>query len=256
MRTALAIVLLLTGSVLAQNTIGHSRTAKRYDRNQLGTFSVMPTSLFTNCVMWLPFSAKDGTNYYDFALTNNGTSSSAYMTNLVGGCISLVASNSQYINMGNTGNMTSDFTIAFWLKPVALGVVSFPFSKQLAGVYDGSWNIRILANNAFRFAVNNQPTGGANLETGAIITTNWQQFAFTFVKSSGAYRFYYNGAWTAGGSNNIVISNTTYNLLIGCQNSLANFFNGNLDGIQLFNRALTSNEVVNLNRATKGDYGL
>jgi len=249
MRTALAIVLFLTGSVLAQNTIGYSRTAKRYDRSQLGKISTMPTSLFTNCVMWQTFSANDGTNYYDAASLNNAVGiASPTWTNVVGGAIRFNGS-SQFAT-SHVADITFPLTIAVWVKSLEdKGQTFMSVARSDASTtYYGSLEQRsgvagiVLRNGTFLNA-----TG-----TTVIGTAAWRHIAGVFTATNGT--LYVNGTQEA------VVASTaptgTGLVVLGALRLPgADYSNSILGDARYFNRVLTSNEVVNLYNATKGDYG-
>jgi hypothetical protein len=258
MRTALAIVLFLTGSVLAQNTIGYSRSLKRYDRSQLGKISVMPTSLYTNCVLWQTFSRNDGTNYYDAASTKNGVSSISLWTNLVGGVV--YCSSNNYVNLSTNAILgtVSQLTVSCWIwseLPAVQG--TFLAFAGTTGTYDNWLQCQQGYPFKIRFGLRNSSGTRTYFDSGTTFSSNtWYLAAGTWDGSN--MTLYVNATVSATGTLTGTINDTGKAHAIGVIQSLAanDFFKGRIDDVRFFNRALTSNEVVNLYNATKGDYGL
>jgi hypothetical protein len=256
MRTALAIVLFLTGSVLAQNTIGFSRTAKRYDRSQLGKISVLPTSLATNCVLWLTFSVNDGNTYYDFAGTRDAAGvASPSWTNENGGGVVLNGS-SQYLTNGAWAVPVAQYTWAIWFKPsTALSTTNGNTYRAFMGSYYDSGT----RDQIYYFRTPGQLNYSA---PGAFIslsvTTNipaqtWLHVAVS--RSASNFTMYINGIQRASAVTNLVQAAVNRKTYIG-QDGAGSYADMTAGEAQIFNRGLTSNEVVNLYNATKGDYGL
>jgi hypothetical protein len=270
MRTALAIVLFLTGSVLAQNTIGYSRTLKRYDKDQTGKISVMPTSLYTNCVLWQTFSRNDGTNYYDVANTNNAVGSAAGMwSNLVGGAT--VYEGSRFASFpASLAQNRSNLTLAVWLRArtsaAYLGVYSEPVQtgdtlgrSRLLLALQSDWKIEFGGRVSAE-----EPTGALTGQrtTGAITSNQWAHVTGVWNTAANTISVYFNGtqqATTAIGAGTpgafaTNAPNSAYPQRLGSRSGI-NYFVGDIGDVQIFNRALTSNEVVNLYNSTKGTYG-
>lgn len=254
MRTALTILLLLTGSALAQNTIGFSRTARRYDRDQLGKVSVMPTILFTNSVMWQTFSKDDGTNYFDFADTNNGaTNVPPAWTNAMGGAVIFSGTNFIKVTAANSLAGSNALAVACWVRMSTLaGNQAFITKYQNSGAYPG-WGFR-MANATGKLEFWH---GGASWKTSTgsgLATGTWQHA--TAVWNAGALTFYINGTQNyATNGLSLIPAHTAHDAFLAQDPGGNNRLNGWIADVALFNRVLTSNEVVNLYNSTKGTYG-
>jgi hypothetical protein len=256
MKALLTILLLLTGNALAQNTVGYSRTAKRYDRDQIGKISVMPTSLFTNCVIWLTYSANDGTNYYDAAASNDGIgSATSIWTNTVGGAAVFDGGTASARSSNRTGFNSTNCSVSLFAKKTGNGASTHDMFFDSGTNQAGDLFIGFLSHSNTKLSVGRTFIAEDVFCSGGF--TNWNHVVV--VLSGDSKTIYLNGAWAATTNISYTYGASSYYSLGAERTSdttTANAYKGLLDDVKVFNRALTSNEVVNLYNLTKGTYGL
>lgn len=85
------------------------------------------------------------------------------------------------------------------------------------------------------------------------VANNGVWYHFALVHSLNNMIFYVNGAQTNSGSDCGTISTVTNALEIGRRNNLIQYFNGTIDEVKIYNRALTAEEVSALYTTTIGD---
>jgi Concanavalin A-like lectin/glucanases superfamily len=85
--------------------------------------------------------------------------------------------------------------------------------------------------------------GVGDLDGGFYFPTTNQWYQVVMLRSSGVTTFYVNGVFTSGG--NTASPNGPSSFRIGSENGLR-FFNGAIDDVRIYNRALASNEVAQL----------
>ena len=207
-------------------------------------------------VSWWP---GDG-NAFDFQDGNNGTTHGGltYDSGEVAQAFSFNGSDS-YVSFGNSvGNFgTSDFTVDFWMQS------SSTRDEELIGkrtVCDNAsfWAARLGHNGATQGVILvelDQDSSGTNYNflysTKTVNDGNFHHIAV--VRSGVSLSLYIDGALdgTSNGPGVANISNTA-DLIAGqgpCASSGSNYFTGLLDEIEVFNRALNSNEIAGIYQA-------
>jgi hypothetical protein len=133
----------------------------------------------------------------------------------------------------------SAWTIAAWVKPDT-------FNQAGLAVYIGRDNGAVSDGAGFGVAgaatlYGFTPTAGGFFSSGASFPAvgEWAHVAMT--RSGGVIAFYLNGARTPNTSS-VAVANPT-DMTIGSQNGLRYFF-GAVDDLRIYNRALSSNEII------------
>ena len=117
----------------------------------------------------------------------------------------------------------------------------------------GLW-LELVSGHVAVFAAVNTAAGEPHIDGGVIPLNTWSHVAMTFNAASGALVVYVNG--TAVGNTTFpgAILATTRNVLIGREDSfLPRAFNGGIDEVGIYGRALTAVEIQSI--ATAGAKG-
>jgi hypothetical protein len=165
---------------------------------------------------------------------------------------------SYFINAG------SNFSVFAWVRPGAInirnGIVgnSYPYNSRqgfflaTATNYGGTLNtffISIGSDVAFRTAANNSLTLNVWNYIGGTVTNGGQDIKLYVNGIETSYR---GGILSAG-----TITYSTNQFLIGGRYSASlEIFRGNIAGVQIYNKILTSTEVLQNYNATKSRFGL
>ena len=178
-------------------------------------------------------------NWYDLSGNGNtGTLSGATYSSSSYGNLLFVSSSSNYISFTSTSNIpsgNSNYTISTWFNPSSLG------TKGLVG-----WGNYGTTNqvNSFRLSATglvNSWQGNDLSVTTSLSTSTWYNAVANF---NGTTREIWVNGVSAGSdtptSHNVT---TTSNLTIGVTNN-TEYFDGSIGEVQIFNRALTSTEIV------------
>lgn len=191
--------------------------------------------------------------WFDLSGNNkNGTLTNGPVFNSEnGGSIAFDGSN-DYVNVSgfNVNHGTGNFSYSCWAyltgKP-SLGTI----------FENGSWTncilIRYESNGITIYSMNafyGKFTFNPNLNT-------WNHL--TFVRSGNSILFYLNGVFSAstGFGTNLNVNPSPANLFIGVsQHALNQCFNGRLNNLYVYNRALSASEVLQNYDATKTRFGL
>jgi hypothetical protein len=179
--------------------------------------------------------------------SDNGTVSGAAWSSSgkVNGCLNFNGINN-YVQI--TNDISNDFSITAWLRTTQTGGVGQWWQGR--GLVDGFVAANTndfgtaLSGNSFAFGTGSPDT--TIVSTTAINDGVWHQCVATREQTTGTLKIYVDGNLQAagtGGSNSLT---TPAYLRFGSRQTGANFFNGSLDDIRIYSRALGSNEVTAL----------
>ncbi|MBI2624578.1 LamG domain-containing protein [Candidatus Parcubacteria bacterium] len=183
------------------------------------------------------------------AITNMSTSTAPAIGKL-GQALSFDGSD-DYVNAGTNSslNVTTGWTASFWFKANAIhDTNNYIFSRRDSA--DGSGYSCYInnTNDRLRCLVYDGTTVvGDDDTTTTIVPGRWYHGAATY-NGSNTLRVYINGVQEATETATVSLPTETVSFLIGIYNSLAAEydFNGLIDEVRIYNRALTAQEVKQL----------
>jgi len=152
---------------------------------------------------------------------------------------------SSYIDLGSSALKQLPMTISLWLNPITNANATFysNYSSSTEGFYcrvqsDGTFLIDAYNGGSNRTLLNNT--------TGSISDNTWSHVAITFDSSN--VILYINGSETDRVSTNangiaFTVSEPTK---LGVRGTSSDWYNGKIDQVRIFNKALSSSEVTTL----------
>jgi hypothetical protein len=175
----------------------------------------------------------------------NGVANSAYSFN----------GSSSYISVPNnaTFNFQNKFTFSYWINPNSLSVneLSVILSKQVNyGPDQNGFNSSVEVGSYSNFRVQNgtsNPAFSLSTPNNSILINNWYHVVHVWTGTQGY--IYINGLLVSQGTTTATVGNTTAELLIGKPNWSAGnvkVFNGKIDDVGIWNRALTAQEISSI----------
>ena len=163
----------------------------------------------------------------------------------INGCLSFNGEN-DFVQISNP--VSADFSIVFWVNTTqTAGTGQWYMGDGLVdGDSPGTNNDfgTALSGGKFGFGVGNPDA--TLLSTTAINDGAWHQCVATRVKSTGAMTVYVDGVLQATGTGNTNSLTASAHLRFGQIESGGGFFDGRLDEVKIYNRALGGNEVTAL----------
>ncbi|MFA5459401.1 MAG: LamG-like jellyroll fold domain-containing protein [Bacilli bacterium] len=155
-----------------------------------------------------------------------------------------------YIDTNNPFNFTKEgsFSISFWINSedhshkegVAAGIVG------KGHWYDNTWDISLSNTNQIRFECSGNPTrsGIIAIFSPELSLRKWHYYTATYDK--GIIRIYLDGVFTSTMTyNGTGDFNGNRNVRIGIRHTdISRVFNGKLDDVRIYNRALSDEEVM------------
>jgi Concanavalin A-like lectin/glucanases superfamily len=195
-----------------------------------------------------------GANWVDLSKNKfNGTLvNSPQFSSNNSGYFSFLPSSSQYATSSNFSYVGNTISTCVWIYRNAslsayTGIVYSRLSTQYYGIHTHGSN----ANN---LSYTWTGTTSYTWDSGIIIPLQSWTHVSLVINSTNAY-YYINGVLTA--SNTLAHGSASLTAIdIGQDNQGSRFFNGNIASCQIYNRALTSTEVLQNFNATKGRFGL
>jgi hypothetical protein len=177
-----------------------------------------------------------------------------------GGSIVFDGSNDN-VNCGNSStlNLTTALTINAWINPVGFGGSNIGRIVNKWTVSGGAGFALLLDNagpivNGVTYLVNgNQPTD--QLQISNIISLNtWTNLTLTHTSTTAI--LYKNGSIVTSDAVPQPISFLSENFNIGNRADFTRAFNGKIANVQIYNKALSSNEVLQNFNATRNRFGI
>ena len=155
------------------------------------------------------------------------------------------SASSDYIDAGNDSSLaiSGDFTISLWVNQTTTTAFSYLLDKGGAGSninYRGGIN----SSNQVYFQIN----GDSLTSTGTITNGTWSHIVL--VKSGTSMNIYIDNNAETPATAPATAYTGTENLEIGRQTGGANYLNGKLDEVAIWNTALTSTQVSEIYNAT------
>ncbi len=186
--------------------------------------------------------AEDAIGNRNPGTVNNAAWSAAGKLN---GCLTFNGSNS-YGQVNRT--ISNDFSLSFWVKTTQTGGTGQWYNGK--GLVDGE--VFGVANDFGTALVGNQFAFGTGnpdvtiLATTAINDGAWHHCVATRQQATGTLRVYVDGTLQNSGTGSTNALTSATRLRLGGILTGGNFFNGSLDDVKTFPRALGSNEVAAL----------
>jgi hypothetical protein len=152
------------------------------------------------------------------------------------------------------------FTFSVWIKPArVMGDHQLILSKHTADVnWDGSW-IFAVQSGTLTFQATPFFGGAEDMNAQGTVATNvWSHYVLTYDSTTKLWRYYLNGTSEAIGTNTTTrqLNGNTVPLLIGAEwlwdGNKRYFFQGDMDAVRIYNRALSEEEVLALRKREMG----
>ncbi len=151
-----------------------------------------------------------------------------------------------FANDNNLLDLTTDFSISFWIKKQSTQLYQFVMSKHYSGDDNtGSWGIANYTEDNLSFKAT-PFWSDPSVATPPFPQNLWTHVVFTYHQSSGDWRYYLNGSPASNGNKSFNIQNTTNQFIIGACMPDNYHLIASLDDIRIYNQPLTANEVLQL----------
>lgn len=166
-----------------------------------------------------------------------------------------------YINLGDLYNLNyNSATLGAWIKTTSSQIYPNIIGKPYYGGKIGRYSLYVLPDGALGLITSQTDSINidVNTTTGLINTGRWTYIVGVIDRNLGNV-IYVNGTivGSASGDTSAYDWNTTDNFTLGLYTSAPNgYFNGSISNGFMYNRALTSTEVLQNYNATKGRFGL
>ena len=156
----------------------------------------------------------------------------------------------QFIDIGNAGlgisQMPSNFSISIWVKSIS----GYGAILSRRHIENQNWQTLSMNGpyNAIFWLTDAPGYGQSPIQWSAIPLNTW--IHIYVYKSGNNYGLYINSALISTWQDSYSFSNAFSNMHIGHQGAWNSFFNGSLDDLAIYNRALTQTEITQLYTST------
>lgn len=164
---------------------------------------------------------------------------------------------SDYISCGNFGAFYSQGTISFWMNSATLSNYPNPFHTHFQGGNAGIRFEESVSGNNFGVVIGNDAGSySAHVYMTTSMTANtWYHVTLTWNTSSNIATGYLNGVQVFNEAQTLWAT-TMPSVTIGNGFNNVRFWNGKINAVQIYNRALTAAEVAQNFNALRGRYGI
>jgi CSLREA domain-containing protein len=203
----------------------------------------------TNMVSWWDGSGS-GTAANDIADGNNGTlqNGAVFAPGKVGQGFSFDGVDDQILVAHNANQNTgAQITLDAWIRPTAFAPLnSNPsiINKRTAGNAEGYTFEVNNAGNGLYFEITTSNGVFSATAANALTLNTWQHVAATF--NGANLKIFLNGSQVASSAGTGTINAVTSDLVIGRNIALGTSFTGQIDEVELFNRALLQTEIATI----------
>jgi len=204
---------------------------------------------------------KSGTTWSDLAGANNGTLTNMDASNFNeanGGSLSFDGSN-EYINCGSPSlDINDGYTLISWFKISTLSNALIINMDSSSSPNERFFQFRVWGGK-FEFIRFNSSNGylGSLISSTSLVSGVWYNILSSFDSSEGE-KIYVNSVLDATSSRQTQNKSGSGTILsIGCrysQGGVNDFFSGDISVVQIYDRALTADEIRQNYLATKGRY--
>ena len=216
-------------------------------------------------VGFTPSYSQSGITWYDVSSSgNNGTLTNGPTFNSANGGSIVFDGVDDYANNSNPSSLQNqNLTVSMWIKPsTATNEITTIVDYNHCG--GCNWVVQsedATSNRNYYFGYRStsnvwEPSNGIGGGKGVQLTNSvWQNLAFT--KNETSIIGYLNGVQTyTSTAGSATILYLTGNLKLGAGSCISREFNGNMSNTQIYNRALSADEVLQNYNAQKARFGL
>jgi hypothetical protein len=220
-------------------------------------FSYSPRIITDGLVLYLDAANTrsypgSGTAWNDLSRSgNNGTLTNGPTFSSGNGGSIVFDGADDYVQTSNTSFNSSTIAVSVWINR-STTATTFPVIASKEGVSSG-WILHIINTNKIFWKINNN-NSTAITTTSSLTVGLWYNIVGIYTGSQLAV--YINGILDSTTSDSTGINSNSTTLRIGEYQTTGNAYRGNIANIQIYNRALSSTEILQNYNATKGRFGL
>jgi uncharacterized protein (TIGR02145 family) len=228
----------------------------------------IPSYVPTNgLVGWWPFNgnANDESGNGNNGIVNGATLTSDRSNLSNSSYLFGIGKNIDLGQVSNLGNNPTNATYSFWINLSSLptdNIERYPvISRRHADMYGYCWcTPNVYKSNKMVFIKECDGNAGTDCESSILYVGSW--YHFVCMKKQDSLYVFQNGQLINSAFDNHSISGSPQNLIVGWQGAWNWFFDGKIDDIAIYNRALTQEEVTSLyqgsstNSSNNGSVGI
>jgi hypothetical protein len=155
------------------------------------------------------------------------------------------------VNHANSFNLSS-YTISIWVQKLGNGPNnkahwSIISKDNTAELWNNPFHLTQTASGSLLTVLGGCTNNEINQYSGSILNLNqWNNITFSFDDNLNVFKTFVNGNMLNIDTVQFSLCNSTSPIIFGNWTPYSNFFNGKIDDIAIYNRALTQQEITNL----------
>jgi hypothetical protein len=163
----------------------------------------------------------------------------------------------EYIEVPNDSSLqlTDKLTLSCWIKASNVSATNSIIDKFYDGV-DRSYLLRISGTRVKLYLGNTDGSSAPEYQSSSTLSNNvWYHVVTTFSSADNEVKIYINGSLDSTHSKTDLISSNNEELRIGTGYNLLNYFDGDMDEVAIWNKALELEDVQTIYNATNDNPG-
>ncbi|KKK84299.1 hypothetical protein LCGC14_2784770, partial [marine sediment metagenome] len=155
---------------------------------------------------------------------------------------------SDVVNLTDISNISDvdEFGLSLWVNPEVMQSTDIFIAQSTVGASDASFILRVDVNGKIDFVLWNQAGGLRQLNSnfGKSASGEWTHILATY--DGARVWLFVNDSLSATGTLTGNVRNSAQNITLGSYNNRANFYDGLLDEVFIWNRNITGSEITDL----------
>jgi hypothetical protein len=189
--------------------------------------------------------------------TNHGTlvNGATFSTGKIGQAFQFDGTNDYLKLPNNSLNFIDDFSVGFWMKLGSLNQTSYIIdSAGFSGIGTTGWVLNLTSGN-LNFTIHNN-NNASSIGANYVLTSTSVWYHIVITSKSGYNAIYINNSLIMSNTStmrpNYVTSSYSIPYIGVFKTANTQFFNGNIDGLNFWNKSLTVDEVTQLYNSGNG----
>jgi hypothetical protein len=200
---------------------------------------------------WATNQALDSSGQNNNGTLVNMSTTTSPTRGVIGQALQFVTTSSQYVQI--TRNIADDMSICAWIKTGTAGNninhwQSMPiYDSEVSGI-SNDFAFGVDSNGKLMYGNGDGSVDRTINGNTTVTTNNWVHACVTRVKSSGAVAIYVNGVLDKSGTGGTtsLMGNPNARIGYGYDGPNPKYWNGTIDDVRIYNRALSGQEVQTL----------
>lgn len=211
------------------------------------SISFIPAALTDNLVACYRLDATSGEvvdSHDNYPGTNGGATRG--VTGIINNAFDFENDEGDFVNLTDMKELSGvdEFSVSVWVKPEVMVTTDIVVAQSTAAQGDSSFFIRLFNTGLVDFVIWNEARSLSQINNIKVVAGEWSHIVATY--NGTTTKLYVNNSLSASGTLTGNVFNSPQNVTLGSMNNRANFYDGVMDEVLIWNRSLSASEVSDL----------